>query len=125
MATRCRPVRPLDLQVRPIVNEKYIVPKTIDFMKRSAAAKKPFFVYVGYSVIHPPVMPNPNYDRKSTQRSGVIADVIAEMDLGIGQILDAVKEAGIDDNTIFIVSSDNGGGGGVYQDGGDAWTLAR
>jgi hypothetical protein len=38
------PVMPLDLNVRPVVDEKYIVPKTVDFIKRQAAAKKPFFV---------------------------------------------------------------------------------
>jgi arylsulfatase len=33
--------------VRPIVDEKYIIPKTVDYIKRQAAAKKPFVVYVG------------------------------------------------------------------------------
>ena len=35
-----------------------------------------------------------------------------------GKILDAVKEAGIDDNTIVILSSDNGSGGAIPQYGG-------
>jgi Sulfatase len=52
-----KPVMPLDLKVRPIVDEKYIVPKTIEYIKRNAAAKKPFFVYVGYSELHEPIMP--------------------------------------------------------------------
>jgi arylsulfatase len=102
---------PLDLNVRPIVDEKYIVPKTIDYIKRNAAAKKPFFVYVGYSEVHPPVIGNPNFVGKSPARGGVFSDVIAEMDYRVGEILDAVKEAGIEDNTIFVLSSDNGGGG--------------
>jgi arylsulfatase A-like enzyme len=41
-----KPVMPLDLNVRPIVDEKYIIPKTIEYIQRNAAAKKPFFVYV-------------------------------------------------------------------------------
>ena len=40
------------------------------------------------------------------------------MDYRVGQILDAIKEAGIDDNTIVILSSDNGGGGAIPQLGG-------
>src|SRR5262245_58332444 len=48
------PAMPLDLTVRPIVDEQYIIPKTIDFIKRQTTAKKPFFVYVGYSELHPP-----------------------------------------------------------------------
>ena len=112
------PVMPLDLKVRPIVDEKYIVPKTIDFIKRNAAANKPFFVYVGYSELHPPAIPNPNFANKSTERGGLMADLIAEMDVRVGQIMDAVKEAGVDDNTIFILSSDNASGGAIPQAGG-------
>lgn len=112
-----KPVMPLDLKVRPIVDEKYIVPKTIDFIKKNAAAKKPFFVYVGYSELHPPMMANPNFAGKSTERGGAFADIIAEMDFRVGQIVDAVKEAGIDDNTIIVLSSDNGGGGTIPQTG--------
>jgi arylsulfatase len=108
---------PLDMSVRPIVDEKYIIPKTIDYIKRNAAAKKPFFVYVGYSEMHPPIVGNPNFVNKSTQRSGLYADIIAEMDYRIGQVVDAVKEAGIEDNTIFILSSDNAGGGTIPQIG--------
>ena len=110
-----KPVMPLDLNVRPIVDEKYIIPKTVDYIKRNAAAKKPFFVYVGYSEVHPPFIPNPNFAGKSTQRGGVYADIIGEMDYRVGQILDAIKEAGIDDNTIVVLSSDNASGGAIPQ----------
>jgi len=115
--TPSKPVMPLDMSVRPIVDEKYIIPKTIDYIKRNAAAKKPFFVYVGYSELHPPLVGNPNFTNKSTERSGLTADLIAEMDFRVGQVMDAIKEAGVDDNTIVILSSDNGGGGAIPQSG--------
>jgi arylsulfatase A-like enzyme len=105
---------PLDENVRPIVDEKYLVPKTIDFIKRNAAAKKPFFVYLGYSEMHPPVMANPNFKDKP---GGLYSKVISEMDFRVGQVLDAIKEAGIDDNTIVILSSDNGPYGPVLAGG--------
>ncbi len=111
------PVMPLDLELRPIVDEKHIIPKTIDYIKRNAAAKKPFYVYVGYSEVHPPMMANPNFANKSPERSGAFADIIGEMDYRVGQIIDAVKEAGIEDNTIIILSSDNAGGGTIPQVG--------
>ena len=114
-----KPVMPLDLNVRPIVDEKYIIPKTVDYIKRNAAVKKPFFVYVGYSQVHPPAIPSPDFAGKSTQRGGLFADIIGEMDYDVGQILDAIKEAGIDDNTIVILSSDNAGGGVIPQIGGN------
>jgi arylsulfatase A-like enzyme len=106
-------VMPLDLKVRPIVDEKYIIPKTVDYIKRNAATKQPFFVYIGYSEMHPPAIGNPDFVGKSTQRGGLFADLIGEMDYRVGQILDAVKEAGIEDDTIVILSSDNAGGGAI------------
>jgi arylsulfatase A-like enzyme len=112
------PVMPLDLKVRPIFDGNYVIPKTVEYIKRNATAKKPFFVYVGYSEMHPPVIGHPDFVGKSTQRGGLFADIIGEMDYRVGQILDAVKEAGIDDNTIIIFSSDNGSGGAVAQLGG-------
>jgi arylsulfatase A-like enzyme len=113
-----KPVMPLDLAVRPVVDEKYIIPKTVEYIKRNAVAKKPFFVYVGYSEMHPPLMANPEFAGKSTKRGGAFSDILAEMDARVGQILDAVKEASIEDNTIVILSSDNGGGSAIPQLGG-------
>jgi arylsulfatase A-like enzyme len=110
-------VMPLDLEVRPIFDANYVIPKTVDYIKRNAAAKKPFFVYVGYSEFHPPVIANPDFVGKSAQRGGLFADIIGEMDHHVGQILDAIQETGIDDNTIVILSSDNAGGGAVPQIG--------
>ena len=112
-----KPVMPLDLKVRPIMDGQYIIPKTVEYIKRNAAAKKPFFVYVGYSEMHPPVIGNPDFVGKSTQRGGLYADVIGEMDYRVGQVLDAIKEAGIDDNTIVILSSDNASGGASHKSG--------
>jgi arylsulfatase len=113
-----KPVMPLDLELRPIVDEKYIIPKTVEYIKRNASAKKPFFVYVGYSEIHPPIIGNPDFTGKSTERGGLYADLIGEMDYRVGQILDGIKEAGVENNTVVILSSDNGGGGAAPHFGG-------
>ncbi len=113
-----KPVMPLDLKVRPILDGQYIIPKTVEYIKRNAAVKKPFFVYVGYSEMHPPAIGNPDFVGKSTQRGGLYADLMAEIDYRVGQVLDGIKEAGVDDNTIVILSSDNASGGAIPQIGG-------
>jgi arylsulfatase A-like enzyme len=110
-----KPVMPFDLKVRPRLDGDYLIPKTVDFIKRNATAEKPFFVYLGYSEMHPPVMGHPDFVGKSTGRGGLFADIVGEIDYRVGQILDAVKEAGIDDNTIVVLSSDNGSGGAMPQ----------
>jgi arylsulfatase len=73
-----KPVMPLDLNVRPILEGNYIIPKTIEYIKRNASAKKPFFVYVGYLEVHPPAIGSPDFVGKSEKRGGLFADIIAE-----------------------------------------------
>ena len=115
-----KPVMPLDLNVRAVVDEKHIIPKTIDFIERQASATTPFFVYVGYSEMHPPAVPNPAFAGKSIERSGDYSDLIGEMDLRIGQVLDAIKEAGVDDSTVVVITSDNRMGRCVAGQGGSS-----
>jgi arylsulfatase len=102
---------PLDMKVRAIVDGDYLIPKTVDFIKRQAAARKPFFVYLGYSEMHPPIECNREFVGKSPLRGGMYSDCIAEMDHRVGQVLDAIQAAGVEDNTIVVLSSDNAGGG--------------
>ncbi|HKD19316.1 MAG TPA: arylsulfatase, partial [Thermoanaerobaculia bacterium] len=104
-------VMPLDMKVRSIVDGDYLIPKTVDFIKRQAAAGKPFFVYLGYSEMHPPVACHPDFVGKSPLRGGLYSDCIAEMDYRVGQVLDAVKAAGVEDNTLVVLSSDDSAGG--------------
>ena len=53
-----------------------------------------------------PTLPNPEFAGKTG--NGDWADCLAEMDYRTGQILDAIKQAGIEDNTLVIFTSDNG-----------------
>lgn len=115
------PVMDLDMKIRPIVDGEYLIPKTVDFIKRQAAAKKPFFVYLGYSEMHPPMVCHPDFAGTSPERGGTYSDCLAEMDYRVGQVLDAIREAGIEDNTLVVLSSDNatdGIGGGAGANGG-------
>lgn len=96
----------LDLKVRPLLDE-LIVKKTTDFIKRNAKGGQPFFTYVALSHVHPPEMAHPDFDQTDPMRIGLYADLIAEMDYRVGQIIDCVEEAGIAENTVIVCSSDN------------------
>ena len=100
------PVREFDLEVRPLLDE-LIVEKATDYIKRAAKGDKPFFTYVALSHVHPPEKAHPDFDQTDPTRLGLYADLIAEMDHRVGQIVDCVEEAGIADNTIIVFSSDN------------------
>lgn len=116
-----KPAMDLDMKLRPVIDADYLVPKTVNFIKAQAAAKKPFFVYLGYSEMHPPIQCNPGFVGTSPERGGMYSDCIAEMDYRVGQVLDGIKEAGVENNTIVILSSDNATGslsGGAGANGG-------
>ncbi|MEO9778811.1 MAG: arylsulfatase [Sedimentitalea sp.] len=106
-----KPAMDLDMKVRPVIDADYLIPKTVNFIKEQAAAKKPFFVYLGYSEMHPPIQCNPAFVGTSPERGGMYSDCIAEMDCRVGQVLDGIEEAGVADNTIVVFSSDNATGG--------------
>ena len=99
-------VRELNLEVRPFLDE-LIVDKATDYIKRQARAGKPFFTYVALSHLHPPERVHPDFDQTDPTRLGEYADLIAEMDHRVGQIVDCVEEAGIAGDTIIVFSSDN------------------
>jgi arylsulfatase A-like enzyme len=80
--------------------------KTIEFMRRSVEAGKPFFAYVPFTLVHAPTVPSRQFSGKTG--NGDWADVLAQMDWSVGQILDAVADLKIEDNTIFVFASDNG-----------------
>jgi arylsulfatase len=94
------------MEVRPLLDE-LIVDKATDFIQRSAKGNKPFFTYIALSHVHPPEKAHPDFDQTDPTRLGLYADLLAEMDHRVGQIVDCVEQAGIADNTLIVFSSDN------------------
>jgi arylsulfatase len=94
-----------DLKQRRLI-ETEITRRSIDFMKRSVSSGKPFYAYVPFTQVHYPTLPHPDFAGKTG--NGDFADSLAEMDHHVGQLLDAVRELGIEDNTIVVFTSDNG-----------------
>ena len=71
--------------------------------------EKPFFLYVPWSAPHFPADPHPEWHGNSGEsKSGKYTDVVQELDTRVGQILDALKKSGKEENTIVIFTSDNG-----------------
>ena len=80
--------------------------RTIAFIKEQSNEKNPFYVYVGFTHFHPPWGVHPDFKNKSG--AGVYADTKLEVDHNIGRILDAIREAGVEEDTIVILTGDNG-----------------
>ena len=66
----------------------------------------PFFLYLPHTAMHVPLFPHPDFAGKSN--NGTYGDWVEELDWSVGQVLDAIKRLGIDDNTLVIFTSDNG-----------------
>ncbi|MFT5484538.1 MAG: arylsulfatase A-like enzyme [Halieaceae bacterium] len=86
--------------------DREITDQAIDFITRKASAKKPFFVYLPYTQTHEPVDPHPDFYGKTG--NGSFADVLAQTDVYVGELLGTIDKLGLKENTIFIFTSDNG-----------------
>ena len=79
--------------------------EAVTFIRESAAAKRPFFLYLAHSMPHVPLAVSARW--KGVTRS-LYGDVMAELDDSVGQVRAALTAAGVADNTLVIFSSDNG-----------------
>lgn len=78
--------------------------QAVDFIQRQGDG--PFFLYFAHTAPHIPIVPSEEFRGKSGM--GEYGDVVMEVDWSVGEILKAVADKGIDDNTLIIVTSDNG-----------------
>ena len=97
-------VRPYTVEYRRQV-EGDIAEASVEFIERQAKARQPFFLYVGFTHTHYPSRSAPEFTGKS--RIGNYGDAIMELDYRTGQVLDAIKTAGVENDTIVLWLSDN------------------
>jgi len=111
---RSRKVKPFNLDLRALLDRE-IVEKTAAFMQAQADRGKPFFVYSALTNIHPPFLPHPDF--KGQSKAGAYADIQMEVDFNVGYVLDAIRRAGVEDNTIVILTGDNAAGEDTNEGG--------
>jgi arylsulfatase len=100
-----RQVKILDSEAGRMI-DRDLTGKSVAYIERNARAGRSFFLYVPMTAVHRPVYSHPDFTDKSG--AGPIGDAVMGMDFNVGLILDAVMQAGIEDNTIFIFASDDG-----------------
>jgi arylsulfatase len=102
---KAEPVATYDFEFRAAFDRK-ITEWASDFMTRAHADGKPFYVYLPYTQVHIPPIPDPEYAGKT--KRGNWADVLTQMDDFTGMILDKLEALGVADDTIVVWASDNG-----------------
>lgn len=77
-------------------------------IKRFISEKKeePFFLYYAHNYPHTPFKAGSAF--KGSSKDGVRGDIMQELDWGIGEIMKALEDSGIAENTLIIFTSDNG-----------------
>ena len=99
-----------------------ITERSVNFIRTNK--DNPFFLYVAHPQPHVPLFVSDKFKGKS--KRGLYGDVIMEIDWSVGQILQALKNEGLDDNTLVIFTSDNGpwlsygdhsGSAGIFREG--------
>jgi len=82
---------------------------------------RPFFLYLAHWAPHTPLQATrEDYDALShieNHRLRVYAAMIRALDRGVGRVLAALRENGLEENTIVFFTSDNGGAGYIGLDG--------
>lgn len=78
--------------------------EVVSFIERNT--NTPFFIYVSHHIVHNPLKPSAEFVGKSEQ--GVYGDFVLELDHSTGRIMKALRDAGIEDDTLVVFTSDNG-----------------
>ena len=89
---------------------------TVDYLKEQSKSEEPFFLFLTYNAPHDPVQPpkewlektQKKYPNEKFKRQKMIA-FVEHFDFYVGEVLKAVKENDLDENTIIVFTSDNGG----------------
>jgi N-acetylgalactosamine-6-sulfatase len=101
--------------------------RAISYIKRNDGT--PFFLYLAYAMPHTHLDPEKPFAGRS--KRGTYGDVVEELDFHVGRVIQSLKEEGLEDNTLVIITSDNGpwliwkelgGSSGLFKDGkGSTW----
>ena len=86
------------------------------FMTDAKAANKPFFLWWNSTRMH--IWTRLKKESEGKTGLGIYPDGMVEHDGHVGQVLDKLKELGLDDNTIVMYSTDNGAEVMSWPDGG-------
>jgi arylsulfatase A len=74
--------------------------------ERAEKPEQPFFLYLPLAAPHTPWVPKRDFEGRS--KAGTYGDFVAQVDDSVGQVLRALDEGKLAENTLVIFTSDNG-----------------
>ena len=106
---------PLNKKRMETIDEE-VTALTLDYLEKAAKSDKPFFLWWNSTRMH--IFTHLKEESKGVTGLGTYPDGMVEHDGHVGQILNKLKELGLDDNTIVMYSTDNGAECFTWPDGG-------
>jgi len=106
---------PLSVQRMEIIDSE-VTSATLSYLEKAKKADKPFFIWWNSTRMH--VFTHLKPSSQGVTGLGIYPDGMVEHDGQVGQLLDKLKELGLDSNTIVMYSSDNGAEAFTWPDGG-------
>ncbi|MEZ6035513.1 MAG: arylsulfatase [Planctomycetaceae bacterium] len=92
--------------------------RAVDFIKRQSKSGKPFFTWVNFTHMHARTHTKPESLGQAGEAQSFYHDAMMDHDNNVGQILDAIDELKLADDTIVIYSTDNGPHRNTWPDAG-------
>ena len=87
-----------------------VLPKFInkakDYLTKAKKNGNPFFLYLPLAAPHTPWVPKSNYNRVSN--AGQYGEFVTMVDDQVGNLLEHLKNLGLEEDTIIVFTSDNG-----------------
>ena len=106
---------PLTIERMKTIDDE-VTAGALDFLERAKQADKPFFLWWNSTRMH--IWTHLKPESQGKTGLGVYPDGMVEHDAQVGQILDKLKELGLEENTIVMYSTDNGAECFSWPDGG-------
>jgi arylsulfatase A-like enzyme len=98
--------------------DEEITKATLDYLEKASKSDKPFFLWWNSTRMH--IWTRLKAESQGKTGLGIYPDGMVEHDAMVGQLLDKLKELGLDQNTIVMYSTDNGAEKFTWPDGGQS-----
>ncbi|MFQ4135948.1 arylsulfatase [Nodosilinea sp. PGN35] len=85
-----------------------IADRSVAYLKKQAETGQPFFMWTNFTHMHFRTHPKPESVGQAGRWQSPYHDVMMDHDQNVGQILDALDDLGLADNTLVFYSTDNG-----------------
>jgi arylsulfatase A-like enzyme len=106
---------PLTIKRMDTIDEE-VTKASLEYLEKAKKANKPFFLWWNSTRMH--IFTHLKKESQGVTGFGVYPDGMVEHDAMVGQLLNKLKELGLDENTIVMYSTDNGAEEMSWPDGG-------